>query len=131
MSLADRMTAAQALFLDTERFAETLALAPSGIWANAVEFAGVWDAGDEEGRNQEEGDGVILEKRGGRRTRHIVVVECSVSVGIDETHDPPDMIRRGTEIVQVKRIIGRDADMMSVECVRVTQIRSRRPDRRG
>lgn len=132
MTLATDITAANTHFLDTTNgFSETLELIPAGVYANVVEFDGVWDAGAEEGRNQTEGDGVGLEKRGGRRVRHTIVVECSAAVAIDETRDPPDMIKRGTEIVQVKRIISRDADMMSVECVRVDGIRSRRPERRG
>ena len=75
------------------------------------------------GPNEVEGDGVVLEKRGGRRIRQSVHIECASTVDVDETADPPDRFVRGTEVALVKRIMAKDSSgMQLVLCIIVNEV---------
>lgn len=75
---------------------------------------------NEEGTREVRGDGVTLNTREGRSTRMSIVIECAADLDVADSQNQhcPDLFKVGGELYAVKRILGRDAYMMSVLCSR-------------
>lgn len=73
-----------------------------------------------EGTREVHGDGVVFERSDDRSLRESIIIECqsSVAVRTEQTKDNPDGFRVGEVMYVAKRILGKDADMQSVLCIR-------------
>ena len=134
MTLADRIERATTQFmLSSDYFAESILYYPGGSVADKETVVGIWDADNLPGRNQMEGEGANLETRGGRRIRQTILLELPASLEVDEHADPPDVFKRVSsgEVAALKRIVGKDNDQITVECVRNQPDASRYPARRA
>lgn len=133
MSLKDKILAANAIYLDPDRMGDEAYFYPGGVADRREAVNVIWDAAGLQGTNQEQGDSINLESDGGRRIRETVIIECPVTLDVDDTRVPPDLFRLKdtNELAAVKRITGRDSALMSVLCVRTKELNTRRPSRRG
>ena len=133
MGLLDRMnhfTTRQ--FLNSARLGEQVLFYKGDDPDTETAVTVIWDADALPGTNEVEGDGVVLEKRSGRRIRQSIMIECSAEVNVDEHADPPDRFLKGTEVAVVKRIMGRDpGGMMRVLCIRTIGTHDRGKHRIG
>ena len=107
-------------FLGSSRFAEDVLFYKGEDKSTEQSVSVIWDADALPGTNEVEGDGVVLNKRSGRRIRQSLHIECSTDVDVDETADPPDRFVKGDEVVVVKRIMAKDeGGLQLVLCIRV------------
>ena len=134
MNLHERIAEANAVFFDTDGFAETVEYWPLGSQADGFEVPAVVDWSDEEGSNQVRGDGRgSLNAEKGRVVRSSAVIDFPVRRMDDEGNCVPLVIsstgkdrvivtESGQAIkLNVKRIVGHDADVQSVLCTRHTE----------
>jgi len=134
MSLNEKMDSyTTSQFLSTDRFAETVTFYPGGkLGGSSQTVSVVWDADALPGTNEQEGDGVTLERQMGRRIRESIKIECDIDLGVNDQNDPPDRFVRGDEIALVKRVMGRDdGGMMTVLCIRMRETYNRSRRRTG
>jgi|TARA_Y100000034_G_scaffold69950_1_gene84438 hypothetical protein len=120
-------------FTSTNTFGEAVTLYPGGDnnYPTSETIYGVVDLDGELGTNEVTGDGRVLERKDGRRLRHSMVFECDVSEDIVDTRDPPDVIVYDSQRWALKRIMSRDAAMMSCLFVRTDTVHSRNTSNRG
>ena len=140
MGLATRIADDRArAYLNVERTpdVETCSLYKGGAYAAKTAadetFSAVVSRDAETGTNETHGDGVLRNNDpAGSGLRRSITLEVADTVGIDDTREPPDEIVLGdSTVVQVKRITGRDGDMMSVLCIRFSAQETRRGTKRG
>lgn len=110
---------ASSVFLNTDDFAESCILYPGGDPNLAETFTGQVFRDDEEGTREVLGDGVVRDQDGGDRLRRSITIDCLATVGFDDTRDPRDKVKVGTETFVLIRIMGRDSAMQRVRCARV------------
>lgn len=123
---------ASGVFLNTDDFAESCTLYPGGDRHRSTSFTGQVFRDDEEGTREVHGDGVVLNQEQGERVRRSITIDCLATLDIDDTRDPPDLVKTSAgEVFVVKRILGRDSAMQRVRCVRVDKIKEAYPTRRG
>ena len=74
---------------------------------------------NEEGTREVRGDGVVVNHRNGKNVRRSIMIECSAALDVRETQpdEAPDVFLIDGEYWPVKRIMGRDADLMTVLCI--------------
>jgi len=123
------------VFLSTDYFAEPVIFYKGEDAASGVDVNVVWDADALPGTNEVEGDGVVLERRSGRRIRESITIECPISLDVDDRSDPPDRFVRGSsEVALVKRIMARDpagGGMQLVRCIVIKEDQNRGRHRLG
>jgi hypothetical protein len=92
-----------------------------------------WDA--EEGAGDNRGDQRRVNQDQGRAVRRTIVVECAVTVAINESgndqFEVTDPKTGDPVLIAVKRIIGRDAGMQSVLCVATQEYQAQKGRRIG
>jgi hypothetical protein len=126
VSLNQAIKDLNAIFVNAESgFAETVYHIPGGVSDDRVELLGVVDWDAEEGQNNVRGDGRVINQDRGRSTRQSCMIELPSSVLVRETgrdqFEVMDPVTETLVLMGVKRIIGRDAGMQTVLCIRTTE----------
>lgn len=117
-SLMGKLTNSQ--FLNTNRFAELVWFYKGDDVSTGVQVPVVWDQDTLPGTNEVDGDGVVLEKRSGRRVRESIKIECHESLNVEVNEEVPDRFVRGDQIALVKRIMAADSSGMKlVLCIHI------------
>lgn len=122
------------VFFDEDEFAEDADFYPAGVAADKVNTTVIVHHDDKEGSREVPGDGRVLERDTGRKIRRSVQMDVPASLAVSDTREgDKDMIKLTTsgEIYYVKRIVGRDADVLTLLCVRTNDVLDRRSARRG
>jgi len=136
MSLNAAIAEMNAIFTNpVTGFGEEVFHIPGGRQADkaAIDAIVDWDA--EEGNGDNRGDQRRVNQDQGRAVRRTVIVECEVSVPVNEDgHDQFEVVDPKTglpTLIAVKRIIGRDAGMQSVLCVWTQEYQAQKGRRFG
>ena len=126
MSLNEAIKQMNAMFTSSVYgFAKKVYHVPGGVAASRVELNAVvyWDS--EEGQNNVRADGRAVNQDRGRAVRSSIVLEMASSINVsDDGRDYFEVIDpvSGEWLrFSVKRILGRDAGMQSVLCVRMVE----------
>ena len=116
-----------------EMFGDTVVLAPAGDWDNKVTESCVVIADHAQGSNEVQGDGVRLERPGGRTVRDSVSVEFKTSADIQrvQSRAKPDQIKWDGVIWSAVRTTGWDSAMKTALFVRAKDVLRRGETKRG
>ena len=117
MLAADR----DAVFLNTDEFAQTITRYPLGVVADAVSMVAIVILDKEPGTNQVDGDGVVPETRHGDRIRNSGTIWADIAVEIDDR----DTLLIDGELYGVRRNESHDPAMQEWTIVRTTKITTR------
>lgn len=107
---------------------------PEGNFENRVQINMLVDQSGLAGTNESAGDGVILDRPAGESDRESIKIDLPSSVSIRRNQLPhaQDIIETAAGLhFKVQRIIGWDADMQTVLCVRQQRKRVRNLERSG
>ncbi len=130
MTLKDQIAAdSSSVFLNTDEFAETVLYFQGGVTypTAGIQVAAVVDEALRDAMEDVRGDGRHADN--GKEIRRQATIELPVSVGASDTRTPlPDLIRQADGTTwAIKRILGRDADIVTVLAVRNDKINERHP----
>lgn len=116
-----------------EMFGDVVILAPAGDWDNKVNENCVVIADHAQGSNEVQGDGVRMERPGGRTVRDSISVEFKVSAEIQrvQSRQHPDEIKWDGVIWSAQRTTGWDDAMRTVLFVRTKDVLRRGETKRG
>jgi hypothetical protein len=116
-------------------FGELVWHIPGGMFEQRVQYNAVVDWDAEEGQNNVRGDGRVINQDRGRATRQSVVIEIASTVQVSENgkdqFQVTDPVSEELVTLGVKRIIGRDAGLQSVLCIRTTEHQAQTARRLG
>ena len=104
--------------------AETFWFAPASDWTAKRWVTGVVVRDHLQGSNEVKGDGVNLEKPGGRSVRESIVIEFQADETIQRVVDPqkPDQVKVDDVIWSAVRRLGNDSGMQAYLFVRATDV---------
>ena len=129
MTLASQMTTdVSACFLRTDDFAKVVTHYANGDESNGAAMTGIWIPDRLEGTNENIGDGRVMHHDTVDQIRQSGILEVAATKTITELSDTFSI---DSELWFLKRIIGKDAEMMSLLLVRVDRRKTRRQRRRG
>lgn len=110
-----------AVFLRTDEHADTIWLWPRGNRNAGRQITAIVDQNALEGSRESMGDGRRLNDPDGYAIRESVVIRAAATAGFADEQDPrqPDIVEVNGEAFAAKRILARDAGLVSVLCVRM------------
>ena len=129
MTLASQMTTdVVQVFLNTEDFAQVVTHYANGDESSGASMTVIWFPDALEGSNENEGDGRVLHRDTGDKIRQSGLLEVANTESVTELKDT---FLINSELWALKRIIGKDANMMTLLVVKTDKIKTRRQRRRG